>query len=176
MKSRRLVIDASVARAAGEESEDGTVSGLCHDFLSMAEEHHTLVLTRAIWDEWKKHQSGFSRRWLRRMHGARKVFDSDIEPDSPLRQAILATSLNARQRRDLEKDVHLIEGALATDRRIASLDVRVRGLFAVAAGRVRRLRPVLWVNPSNADEFVVRWLETGAPDEDFRRLGYVPTS
>jgi hypothetical protein len=69
------------------------------------------------------------------------------------------------------KDCHLVEAALATDLRVASLDDRVRGHFGRLAGTIDVLRPILWVNPAIAEERVVDWLESGAPDQKRRRLG-----
>jgi hypothetical protein len=68
------------------------------------------------------------------------------------------------------KDCHLVEGALATDRWIASLDEQVRGHLADLAAAVEALRSILWVNPAVAEESAVEWLARGAPDNKKRYL------
>ncbi len=70
------------------------------------------------------------------------------------------------------KDACLIEATLATDRTVASLDERVRGLFGQAAGQVGELRTIVWVNPEREEETPLLWLKRGAPAEPERTLGY----
>jgi hypothetical protein len=52
----------------------------------------------------------------------------------------------------LLKDCHLVEAALATDCRVASLDERARGHFATLAAAIEALRVIVWVNPATARE------------------------
>ncbi len=68
------------------------------------------------------------------------------------------------------KDAHLIEAALATDSRIASLDETVRGHFSRLAASFAPLRRIMWVNPVTEGEKAVEWLEAGAKAERARRL------
>ncbi|MGA9382780.1 MAG: hypothetical protein WBV73_28800 [Phormidium sp.] len=64
--SKLLVIDASVARAAGGESAKSPTSKYCRDFLlAVLDISHRVVMTPDIRKEWDKHQSSFARTWLR---------------------------------------------------------------------------------------------------------------
>ena len=74
----------------------------------------------------------------------------------------------------IENDRHLIEAALATDKRVASLDDRVRRHLRDHAAKLSELPSMCWVNPSVPDEAAIVWLESGAPAEKFRKLGYTP--
>jgi len=72
--SRRIVVDASVARSAGETSHLDSV--LCREFLqAMLKICHRVVLTPEIEREWRKHAS---RCTLQRPvhHPASRVFPS----------------------------------------------------------------------------------------------------
>ena len=48
----------------------------------------------------------------------------------------------------IEKDRHLIEAALATDKRVASLDDRVRRHLRDHAAKLSEVPSMCWVNPS----------------------------
>jgi hypothetical protein len=72
--SRRIVVDASVARSAGETSHPD--STLCREFLlAMLKICHRVVLTPEIEREWRQHASRFSMRWLATMRSRRKAVD-----------------------------------------------------------------------------------------------------
>lgn len=71
------------------------------------------------------------------------------------------------------KDAHLIELALASDRRVVSLDDTVRGLFSRAAATIKLLSAVCWVNPVDPNEKASAWLDASAPLDSARMLGAV---
>jgi hypothetical protein len=167
--TRCLVIDASIARAAGSLESKHPRGILCRDFLmSIRSICHRIAWNDAIKAEWDKHNSSFAQQWRLSMLKLNKLIpvncveairDSvENHCDDP---AILALVL---------KDCHLVQAALATDHRIASLDDQVRGHFTDLAEAVKVLRPILWLNPAVVDEAAVEWLERGAPDEQKRRL------
>lgn len=170
--SKRLVVDASVARAAGGEQATYPLSKRSRDFLKamLAAGHHA-VLSRPIRDEWKKHASIFASQWRTAMMARKRVILDDVPEDPTLRQAIEEAATTENGRRAMLKDVHLLEAARVTDESVASLDDVVRALFARASRRVRPLRSVVWVNPGREEEDSVGWLEKGAPKDTRRRLG-----
>ncbi|MCZ0940471.1 MAG: hypothetical protein OXJ55_17640, partial [Caldilineaceae bacterium] len=114
------MIDADVAGSAGE-SEHPT-SSACRGFLeAMLEFGNYVVMTTEIFDEWRRHRSNYSSKWLTRMFGRRQVYTDTTEHDDSLRQRIV-DSLPGNRRALARKDLHLIEAALATDRLVASRD------------------------------------------------------
>lgn len=167
--ARKLVIDADVGRSAGESEHP--VSRACRLFLEAVRRvGHHVVMTTEIRDEWCRHQSGFSRKWLIRMVGGRSVHWCKAPRDDNLRSRI-ASAIAVDRQPAAEKDAHLIEAALSTDRLVASRDETARGIFRDASGSVRELRPITWVNPTLPADGPIRWLEGGAPSEAWRRLG-----
>lgn len=179
--SRSIVVDASIARAAGGESAQAAGSRGCRDFLqTMLDVCHHVALPPELWREWKDHKSMFARTWLTAMFARGKVEKDDIAIDANLRKDIVE---DCQSRKELDqiardsreeamlKDVHLIEAARQTDRLIASLDEKARSHFRSAAGSVPALRDVVWVNPGRAVEGSIDWLATGALSEPQRRLG-----
>src|SRR5712692_7348420 len=72
--SRKIVIDASIARAAGGEKASFPDSKLCRDLLKIVlKVCHQLVFTSEISKEWKKHRSTFARQWRVSMEARKKV-------------------------------------------------------------------------------------------------------
>ena len=68
----------------------------------------------------------------------------------------------------------LIEAALATDKRVASLDDQVRQHLREHAIKLSEVLSICWVNPNMPAEASVAWLESGAPLERSRMLDHAP--
>jgi hypothetical protein len=170
--SRRLVIDASVARSSGGEDAVFPTSKNCRDFLkTVLEICHHVVLTPEIREEWHKHKSNFARRWLVSMFARKKVELIDSAEDRVLRGKIDQASQNEKSKAAMLKDVHLLEAALMTDEIVVALDETVRALFIKVAVNVGEIRNVAWINPDQADETPLPWLEGGAKSDKKRCLG-----
>ena len=171
--SKRLVVNASVARAAGGVEATASVSVSCTEFLETFRDEcpHHVVMTPELSEEWEENQSKFAATWLRSMI-ARKRFDYEDPPvNQALRDEIEGTATSENEIEDMQKDFHLLEAALATDQTIISLDEIIRRLFAHAAERVGEIRDIVWVNPERMEEEEpLVWLENGAPPEDHRKL------
>ena len=176
MRSRdlkRLVVNASIARAAGGVEATASVSVNCTEFLETFRDEcsHRVVMTPELSEEWDENQSKFAATWLRSMI-ARKRFDYVDPPvNQALRDEIEGTATSENEIEDMQKDFHLLEAARATDQAIISLDETVRGLFARATQRVGEIRDIVWVNPERMEEEEpIEWLKNGAPTEDHRKL------
>ena len=168
-KPRQLVIDADVARSASESTHP--ISSACRRFLdTMSKFGHHVVMTDSIWKEWRRHISDFSRSWLVHMYRRSLVLWIEVDENETLRVCIGA-ALRWDQREAANKDAHLIEAAIATDRLVTSRDEKARKLFRNASVHVRQLRTIVWVNPTQADERPIDWLGNGARAEGHRQLG-----
>ena len=171
--SKRLVVNASVARAAGGEEATASVSINCTEFLETFRDEclHHVVMTPELSEEWETNQSKFAATWLKSMI-ARKRFDY-VEPpvNQALRDEIEGTATRETEIEVMRKDFHLLEAARATDQAIISLDETVRECFARAAQGVGEIRDIVWVNPERMEEEEpIEWLKNGAPPEDHRKL------
>ncbi|MDE0469582.1 MAG: hypothetical protein OYL97_21250 [Candidatus Poribacteria bacterium] len=176
MRSRnlkRLVVNASVARAAGGKGATASVSINCTEFLETFRDEcpHHIVMTSELSEEWNAHQSNFAARWLKSMI-ARKRFDYITPPqDTALSNKIDTTTTRERDIEALRKDFHLLQAALATDQTIISLDETIRQLFKQASQQVSEIRDIIWVNPNRTTaEQPITWLQNGAPPEPHRQL------
>ena len=171
--AKRLVVNASVARAAGGVEATASVSISCTEFLETFRDEcpHHVVMTPELFEEWDENQSKFAATWLRSMI-ARKRFDYVDPPvNQALRDEIEGTATRETEIEVMRKDFRLLEAARETDHTIISLDETVRGLFARAAQGVGEIRDIVWVNPEHTEEEEpIEWLQNGAPPDDHRKL------
>ena len=151
--SRALVIDASVAQAAGSEQTTHPTGRLCRAFLQdVLSICHRAVMTPELNREWREHRSKFAHTWLRSMFARKKVVQVSPMPGEPLRDDVERAIDTPGHREAAEKDMHLIEAALATDRAIISRDEEARGIFSAASSLASPLREIMWANPEKAGE------------------------
>ncbi|HOE46621.1 hypothetical protein [Methanothrix soehngenii] len=164
-----LVIDASVATSTGERGQRGV---LCQQFLKIMIERtsHRLVMTKEIGAEWDVHSHPFARKWRRSMNAKKKVDRPRIDHDPLLAEKIVRANTPEKALNAMEKDLHLVEAARATDNRIVSLDDAARRYFCAASAIAGELRQILWVNPAMETERPIQWLEEGAPNEEERLI------
>lgn len=168
-----LVIDADIARSAGGiDVQDGR-SKCCREFLNeMLSTNHRVVTTEMIRDEWHKHRSRFTQKWLSSMMARRRVCWVDAPADDELRRKVELTATSERKRAAMLKDVHLVEAAFNADKIVISMDETVRNCFHESAQAIGILKQIAWVNPSRDEETPLVWLREGAKLQKERLLGY----
>ena len=170
--ARRLVIDADVLRASGGRDAVPPSAKRCREFLeAVLSICHYVVLTPDIGKQWKQHMSRFARTWRCSMEARKKVFREHPDADESLRQCIEQHGTSQKQRTAMLKDVLLIEAATATDSLIASNDEAARKAYSQMASQTRKLRRIVWVNPSLEEDDSLTWLKNGARAERERTLG-----
>jgi predicted nucleic acid-binding protein len=163
--SRRIVVDTNVARSASESQHP--ISDACRQVLqTIIEKQHRVVLTATQKEEWQKHKSAFTRGWLVQMASKKLWHPLKPEPDSGITDRIYQLECTAKARREMLKDAHLLENALATDHAIVSQETNVLALFIKHAQPLQIPRPVAWVNPVESPVACIAWLEKGADAAD----------
>ncbi|MDJ0733578.1 MAG: hypothetical protein QNJ47_05740 [Nostocaceae cyanobacterium] len=171
--SKRLVIDASVARSAGGEDATYPQSVHCREFLkTVLDICHQIVMTPDIKEEWDKHQSKFARKWRIQMVTKKKFKFLNLSINNELWNQIEKLAKTDKQRGEMVKDLHLIEAAIATDKIVISLDDNTaRKFFSQASQKIDELKNIVWVNPDKiVEETPIDWLKKGAPMENERML------
>lgn len=173
--SKRLVIDACVARASGGEAATNSMSKQCRDFLkTVLKISHRIVLTPNIRSEWDKHQSKFAWLWLVTMQRKGKIVHVNIGADGKLHTKMeIYAQDNGLSVEEIVKDLHLVEAAFGTDETIVSYENYSRKHYADAAkDAVPEIGRVTWVSPCNEAEEPLVWLKSGAKVEKHRRLDF----
>lgn len=170
---RRIVVNASVARAAGGERAIFPTSRNCRDFLAeILNLGHFVIMTTEIRKEWNKHCSLYSLSWLAVMTKRRKqIILPNVENDE-LRQKIITNAPDNGSRKAMIEDIILIEAAMCSDNTIASLDETVRKKYKKISIKVTEIGQIIWVNPDKEDEKPIIWLRQGANPDEERKLGY----
>ena len=177
-KSKRLVIDADVAQASGDEDATDLRAIICRDILlEVMKQRHRIVMSKQINDEWKRHQSHFALEWRASMDARRRVVRIVPSEQTQLQRKLTNTTEKLDDIEEMLKDLHLLQAALETDKTIISLDETIRTLFAKASHQVGEIRDIIWVNPEQTtEEEPITWLRNGAPSEVHRQLSeYQPT-
>jgi hypothetical protein len=164
--SKLLVIDASVANAAGW-SEHPDSSGSRHFLRAVLDICHQMVLTPSLAEEWRRHQSKYTREWRKSMYASRKIRSFGEEENVGLRSRVLDPNAGEHMLAVRLKDLPLIEAALRVDRIVVSLDEAARAAF-----HFQELNAVTWVNPVRERERMSSWLEEGAAAVEEWKLGY----
>ena len=159
--SRRLVVDTNVARAAS--TSEHPVADACRQALeTMQTARHCVVLSATQYAEWQRHQSPYAKKWLTVMMGKKLFVVLSPEPNE-LGTRLAALECAEKVRAEMQKDLHLLENALATDHAVLSLETNVLALFCLHAVGLAVPRPVAWVSPAADAPACVAWLQAGAP-------------
>lgn len=169
-KRWRLVIDTSIFRAASErpsaDPRGQTCSDLLHRILTIC--HHVAFAPEAR-DEWNRHRSRFAMTWRRAMTARKKLhFLEEACRDDELRDVCrqLFEDDDAPGSWDeVEKDLHLVEAALVTDKVVLSVDRRIHECLAWVASQrgARSLQGLRWLDPVEDEGKVGRLLAGSLP-------------
>lgn len=167
-----MVIDASVARSAG--TREHPVSKRARDFLLVfMESDNTVVMTSEIQAEWKKHQTILAQRWLATMTAKKRRIHLKEVTLPELRAELPHACKDPDKLQAMEKDLLLVEAALATDQYVVSCDDKVRRYLGETCIQIPALRAIIWVNPLAEAESACEWLKEGAKADKHRTLGFI---
>ncbi len=104
------------------------------------------------------------------MMARKKIVAVNIQPKRSLKNRIRRAVPDQSIRALIDKDRHLIEAALITQERVASLDDQVRKHLANHCVSLTEVNSICWINPAAPSEKAIEWLKAGAPPERHRRL------
>lgn len=179
--SRRLVIDASVARSA-TMSQDST-STACREFLQeVLTVCHRVILTREIEREWQyvalqirsradEVRSRFLVGWMFAMGRKGKLLRPHVASEAALRDKINHLGIAEQTRQTISEDLHLIEAALAADHIVISRDDEVHSLLRSITRSCPEISKVIWCNPVLRRVDCAEWLRNGARSVKVWQLG-----
>jgi hypothetical protein len=166
---KRLVIDANVARSAGDS--DVPVSHYSRAALdAILQGEFIAVFSVALRTEWNKHASLHSKLWWASMFARRRVENNDgLEFATHLDRACSCLEQD-KLKEALAKDFHLLQSALASGRTIISNEKNLPKLVAIAGSKVRELSMLYYANPAVEGDNCILWLRAGAELEADRRI------
>lgn len=182
---KRLVVDASVLRAASREGSTHPIGSRCRDILeTILGAGHESVITDEIVEEWNRHNSRSAIRWRSRMNARRR-----FKKVKPANCSDVLTTLHQSSKFSepevaaVEKDIHLVAAARSVDRSVShanrailSLDEVMRNLLRKLTTETRALDRLQWANPAYEFEPLQAWLADGRPAAPQWRLTALPTA
>ncbi|MGI4875750.1 MAG: hypothetical protein ACRYFX_31725 [Janthinobacterium lividum] len=171
-QGHQVIIDADVMRSASGSEND--LSTRCREVLDeVLRKEHSLVRTPSMKVEWDKHASHYSLNWLRFMQARRRLLDID-EAETGLAGALGNLPVPLAEQQIMLKDCHLLEAALAGEKRIISKDEAAYFHFCHASVTLSQLRKIMWASPMRPKDECAEWLADGAKPEANRRIGRRP--
>jgi len=165
-----VVIDASVAGAAGKSTD--SCATRCRVFLECFKQQtrHQIVFTPKLKEEWARHRSVIAFNFRASMVAQRRVRELPRNENTPLRRHVGRIELKNRDRRAIERTCiwskrHRLEGLDRVPRRSRAHPIRFVGrTHHPCAG-------VVWANPDREHDAVLRWIKGEAPTDLGWRLG-----
>lgn len=140
--SKRIVVDTSVAHAAGESIHP--TSSACRQWLLKIEEIcHKVVLSEELFSEWNEHASRFTRKWKTKMAGRGK-------PVREITNKTLSINYQLMSKKEAEavkKDLCLLSSALSneSDGIILTCDNQIKEILEKTQPEV--MKRIQWMHP-----------------------------
>ncbi|GAA3881453.1 hypothetical protein GCM10022227_43900 [Streptomyces sedi] len=168
--SDRVVVDACVGREAGETNAPRSKSSRLV-LEAILRQGVFVDFSPEVDREWRKHASRISIMWQTRMIAKRRLNKVRDKPSALLRKHVRDLLGNPDDIAALNKDVHLLELALAYGSGIISSDDRSGRLSRIVAEGYRPLRRVQWVSPHDPEGSCLAWVAGTLADKEVGRLG-----
>lgn len=149
-KIYRFVVDADVARSAGESEHP--VSSSARNFLDrIMNNDAVIVLCPKLSKEWRAHRSQYARKWLGSMTARKRVLRVDPNAEIMLK---IEQHLKERDRGIAAKDAHVVDAAISSHGAIASNDTVARKVFGDSSTHFYPLRGLVWIVPREHAAFL----------------------
>ena len=175
-QTHNMVIDASIARSAGDKNK-APLSTHCREFLeTFMQTDKKIIMSKEIFREWKKHESGFSKKWRATMVAKKRMLKIDDVKFEAIRSRVEVFTNDEHIKKAVIKDLHLVEAALNSDKMIASCDNKMRRYLVELSFNCEYVHEIIWVDPSNENEEVIEWLYSGCRKDNFRKIGYLSSN
>lgn len=139
-----IVVDADVARSSGETQHP--ISSSCRKALMLMLTHqHSFVACPQVRSEWRKHASGFAKKWLSSMIARKQVVFVAATPD--FADALASLDVDDMIKRIVLKDAHLVDAARAKGSFVTSRDDTARASIQTILELKGLCRNIVWINP-----------------------------
>jgi hypothetical protein len=119
-KAVHVVVDASVARAAGES--DRGRSKACREVLDQISANAVRsVFCKALMIEWRKHSGNYATKWLKTMVSRKNFVIVSGTEHTEIAGRLQDCQFSESNLRAAKKDFHLIDSAMSTGRLLCLL-------------------------------------------------------
>lgn len=146
-----LVIDACVLKSASMAGKP--LPSACRTVLEEVKSSSIIVSAcPVLLQEWRKHRSGYSVKWMVSMYSRRLVKKVDKFSGKALSIDSAISKLDDPGKSVAAKDSHLLKLAIDGDMRVVSSEVACRDFFSVASEHCKEIGSVVWIDPSEGGE------------------------
>lgn len=179
-KGKRLVIDTSVCLSSGGYKAKDKLSIKCTDVLENVYcLNYYFVCTPEVHKEISRHLDAkltkyvtkYTVDWFARMRRRGQIISLNETKNRRLREKIKSKSFGKRQLIEVQKDIHLIEAANATDNKIISYDKTAYAYFKRVSD-IDEVGIIIWMDMSNPDTDVIKWLRSGAKSKKEHMISF----
>lgn len=170
MANKKLVVDANIARSAGDTTSAPHSTHCREVLLAIFSKGYFLVMTEKMEAEWVKHQSNFSLLWRANMAKKNRIFFVSASEFQALHRLITNLAPRVINQKAVLKDFHVFASALASDRLIISDDLALRKHLVKLTGHHPPVGKLIWGSPLEEQDQCAVWVSAGAKQEGARHL------
>lgn len=169
-----IIIDANIYTSASKMQNGNGFASMSRDILDcISHDNHNIVVSKNLKEEYRRNYSQFGLEWYLNMARFGRIieFENIYDPQllTELEYGICVLHIPDKEKakgccRKIEKDIHLIELALASGSIIMSHEYscrnHIRALRNVEdiASTMAKLTPIIWIVPKKDHEFWSRWI------------------
>lgn len=179
MTGKNLVIDTCICQSSGGMSATECMSIICTNFLdNVYDLNYHFVCTDEINDEISRHinkkeLSYHAVAWLAKMRKRNRIHKpGEITVNQVWRSDIRSADISDGKKAEMLKDIHLIEAANITDKKIISLDKEAYAFFKDMGKKDQIIGKLVWMDITNNEIDINKWLKSGAKIHKKYMLGY----
>lgn len=158
MKNMDVVIDANLARSAGQTVHP--LSSTARQLLiNIYEQRHHILFCRKLSHEWRTHSSLFSKKWLATMIAKKRYkFVESLNQTELVLESLSISPQLEKLKYEALKDAHLIDLALCGDKIIFSNEVVARKAFCELLENEPHIMSIYWFSPVRDLEIIVEYI------------------
>lgn len=147
----KFIIDADIIRSAGYSEHP--VSSTSRTILNEIKDSKChAVYCSALMEEWKKHRSNYSIRWMATMRSKKKL----LLVATNVETKVFLESLNDSKNKIIAlKDAHLVDLAIASDKVIFSNDLNAKNAFSTLLDKRHNFKNIYWLSPKKDIDIIL---------------------
>lgn len=147
-QNKMYVVDASIARAASGKDSTHPVPEVCRRVMEdILANGHSIVMDRTMFEEWKRHESGYAKKWKTGMFARKRLETISTEGTVAFIEEYEKCDMSDRCKSAIKKDLHILKCALLRGAVIVTNDRRLKECVETILDCIPRLRDLTWLIP-----------------------------
>ena len=130
---------------------------------------HKIIMTKELKNQWDMVNSMVANQFLSAMASRQRIERLNFIKNN-IRNEFQNLNCPQNIRVPLERDIHLIEAALDTDKVVISKDKKARLNFCIISDDLEDIKGIMWADPTMIEENAIIWLKNGMPKDKNKNL------